>query len=424
MNNHNTTKQGDIFEKKVYDVIYGLLINNEFYINKKNSIIYCKRRYYSESRKDHITFDISIETFIPNSKNFSLLTIIECKNYGKAGVPVDDIEEFDSKLNQVGEHNTKGIIVTNSHFQKGAINLAKSKKIALIRINDRNEIDWINYRKEKTITNTLVSIDSLLSSDKFSSNFIGLYNKNIFSELPSLLVELGVIDKYVNRLQYINIPFKTENEIEKIILELEWHEFYSYSKLDISKLCKYLNNKYNLTFNFDTVLGYSQTNKILGHIRFKPLEISISKELFVDINRWRFTLAHEIGHLILHYDYLIEYFEENSDNEATLDFNIQNKFSLDNKRLEIQANIFASRLLMPQDKFYHYVMDYFQKERIYKGYLYLDNQKCNINLTMKLLLRLQEIFGVSKETIKIRLLSQGLLNDVTDTSLQSMLIRR
>ena len=153
---------------------------------------------------------------------------------------------------------------------------------------------------------------------------------------------------------------------------------------------------------------------------FRPLEISISKELLTDNNRWRFTLAHEIAHLILHYDDLIGYFDENIDNEQTLDVNSSNLLLFYNKRLEIQANIFASRLLIPQEKLIYHVNDYFDRKRINKGHLYFDWQKCNIDLRMKLLWELESIFGVSKEAAKIRLISQGLLIDATDTSLQKL----
>lgn len=423
MNNESTTKKGDTFENKVFGIIQGLLFTDEFYVSGKKSRIFSKKDYYSKSRKDSIIFDISIETYLNNADNYSLLSIIECKNYGNKGVPVDDVEEFDSKLNQIGEHNTKGIIVTNSHFQKGAINLAKSKKIGLIRINEKNEVDWINYRKDRKIDFFLNATDKL-SAENLDSNFVGLYNQKNFIDLPNILIEFGIIDRYVNKPRYINLPYRTEIEIDNIIRDYGLYDFYSDGKLDSNQICVYLKDKYKLTFDFNKNLGFSQSNKILGKIGFKPLEISISKDLLSDNNRWRFTLAHEIGHLILHYDDLIGYFDENIENEQTLDINVDNLLSFNNKRLEIQANIFASRLLIPQEKFIHHVMDYFVRERINKGHLYFDWQKCNIDLTMKLLRELENSFGVSKEAAKVRLISQGLLIDATDTSLQNMFKRR
>lgn len=64
--------------------------------------------------------DISIETYLNDSQNYTLLTIIECKNYDEK-VPVDDVEEFDSKLRQIAEHNIKGIMISPSSFQSGRL---------------------------------------------------------------------------------------------------------------------------------------------------------------------------------------------------------------------------------------------------------------------------------------------------------------
>lgn len=424
MNKENSITKGDTFENKVFDIIQGLLFNDEFYLSNKKSQIFSKKGYFSDSRKDNIIVDISIETYLDNVDKYSILSIIECKNYGKKGVPIDDVEEFDSKLNQIGEHNTKGIIVTNSHFQKSAIKFAVSKKIGLVRIKEHNEIDWVNYRKDRKHDFSLNSIESNLSSGNKSHNFIGLYNKKSFVDLPNILIEIGIIDKYVNKPRYINLPYRAVFEIDNKIKDLGLYEFYLEGKLDTNQICKYLKDKYKLSFNFDNDLGFIETNKILGKITFKPLEISISKDLKSDNHRWRFTLAHEIGHFILHFDDLRSYFDENMDNELTLDLNSDRLFSFYNKRLEIQANIFASRLLIPQENFINHVKDYFIRERINKGHLYYDWQKCNIDLTMRLLWELENIFDVSKEAAKIRLISQGLLIDATDTSLQRIFQRR
>ncbi len=424
INHENSTQKGDTFENKVFGIIQGLLNNDEFYVPSKKSQIFSKKKYFSERRKDYISVDISIETYINSENKYSVLSIIECKNYSQKGVPVDDVEEFDSKLNQIGEHNTKGIIVTSSHFQKSAIILAESKKIGLIRINEKNEVDWVNYRKESKNDFSLNSIRSKLSSANIISNFVGFYNQHSFIDLPNFLIEVGIIDKYINKPKYIILPYRTEIEIEGIIKDLGLYRFYSDGKLDSNLICEYFRENSGLSFNFNNDLGYFESNKVLGKITFKPLEISISKDLLSDNNRWRFTLAHEIGHFILHYNDLSSYLDENIENEITLDINLDKQLSLDNKRMEIQANIFASRLLIPQDQFIRHVSDYFNRERINRGRLYFDSQKCNQELTMKLLHELENIFGVSKEAVKIRLISQKLLIDARDTAFQNFSQRR
>ena len=84
------------------------------------------------------------------------------------------------------------------------------------------------------------------------------------------------------------------------------------------------------------------------------------------LNRQRFTLAHELGHLVLLHEFHEPHFET---------FNGTSK-----NPLEIQANIFASNLLMP------------------KSFLKLDVKNKSMNLE-KLLLKYQ----VSKEAFQYRL---------------------
>lgn len=71
------------------------------------------------------------------------LYIVECKHYNHR-VPVDDVEEFHSKLDDIGAH--KGIMFTTIGYQSGAIKAARGRGIALaVLTKDRlsNQIDYI-----------------------------------------------------------------------------------------------------------------------------------------------------------------------------------------------------------------------------------------------------------------------------------------
>ena len=97
----STTAKGNLFEDEVYTLLEKLLSDDELYVNAKRSSIYRKKRYFSESRKSNIIVDISIESSIAGAEDYSKLTIVECKDTKRA-VSVDDIEEFDSKIRQIG----------------------------------------------------------------------------------------------------------------------------------------------------------------------------------------------------------------------------------------------------------------------------------------------------------------------------------
>jgi len=250
--------------------------------------------------------------------------------------------------------------------------------------------------------------------------FIALLGNKSFETIPDLFIEYGLIDRYSNKSKFVAVPYKTEQQICNIIDSLPIDKFYKRNRLEIDDICSVLSPIYKVDFKFDSELDFQ--NGVLGKITFNPLEIHIAKDLKSDVCRWRFTFAHEIGHLVLHYKRLVDYLDEYIDDEHTISFN-QDYSIYFNKRLEIQANLFASRLLLPQEPLLRIVNDYFKRERIYKGYLFLDSQPCNMDLTFRLLRELQDYFGVSKEVAKYRLISLGLIKDTTDNSIQGILKR-
>lgn len=101
--------------------------------------------YFSRARNKDIQFDVSVEFRLSPEAEPSILWIWECKDYGSL-VPVDDVEEFHSKLEQVGSDRTKGTIITRHGFQESALEYARSKGIGLARLFPSAEVDWILYR--------------------------------------------------------------------------------------------------------------------------------------------------------------------------------------------------------------------------------------------------------------------------------------
>jgi Zn-dependent peptidase ImmA (M78 family) len=413
----NTYTQGDSFENKTFEILKTLLNNDDFYVSGKKSKIFRKKAYYSEKRQSEIIFDIAIETYLDNSEQYSLLTLIECKNYGKP-IPVNDLEEFDSKIRQVSEHNTKGILITNNSFQSGAHKFALSTGIGLVRVSNNDEFEWIVRRKTEIANLTKEEITSSFENDDqgISVNFISAINGNQFTNLADLLLHLDIIDFFKHKEKFINIPFVTEIRIDEIIARIETYGVYTNKLLDENKLCNFLESKYSVSFEFD----FDLENNTLGKIEFDPLAIKITKSLRGDIARWRFTLAHEVGHLILHYKLLKDKLEERSDNDNSLSYKYHTS-EMTSKRLEFQANVFASHLLLPINSLFEVVEKYFIEERIHKKQLYWDNQPVNQQLVLTLLNRISQIFLVSIEVARIRLIALGLLIDNRFTSIRDIL---
>jgi len=403
-----STEKGTRLENQVFDLISKLLREDNFIVPKKTSKVFKKKGYYSLKREKDIIFDVTIETTLPNADKYSILTVIECKNLNKK-VTVDDIEEFGSKINQVGEHNTKGILITTHSFQESALQIAKKEGIGLVRLNSTNEIQWINYRRISKESKHFENELELTDETFLNQPFVCKIGEMKIANFADLLLELSLIDYFKDSEEFIEIPFITHDRFNYIVDKLYKNNVYDDAVLNFDKLTKFLEPKYNVKFEFDLI----EAENYLGKIEFNPLVIKISNKARTDRNRWRFTLAHEIGHLILHSPILKERIQEKNDNENTLAL----KYSSSNKnaeRLEIQANLFASYLLLPENILLKVMNAIFIEYRIHRKCLYLDSQPVNQREVFEILYKLSDFFQVSIESIKIRLMKLNLLVDKTD----------
>src|SRR5690606_13776906 len=98
--------------------------------------------------------------------------------------------------------------------------------------------------------------------------------------------------------------------------------------LDTEKLIKFISERYPIEIKREEI------KPLMGKIEFNPLKITIDSTL--DPHRLRFTLCHEIGHLVLHRN-LLDNKADKVDDEYTLSLN-NNVFDLNTRRIEIQAN--------------------------------------------------------------------------------------
>lgn len=141
---------GTELEDRVFEIVKGLVQSNQFMISNPYVKVHKKKAYYSKDRGADITFDVTVEKYLDDpykDDNLypSIIVVIECKDYS-GSIPVNDVEEFHAKLQQVGADNTKGIMITReATYQKGAINFAASQHIALARILPDNQVSYVLY---------------------------------------------------------------------------------------------------------------------------------------------------------------------------------------------------------------------------------------------------------------------------------------
>ena len=166
-------EKGKTLELQVKESLEVELSQDRLGISQNATKVYHRKSYYSSERGSEIEIDVSLEVFRPDANDPFLIWAWECKDYHH-NVPIGDIEEFHSKLEQIGLHKTKGTVVCRHGFQKGAISFAEAKAIGLARILPDGII--IRLREAtQTVTKSFIEFGLIeQDSEKLESMFYGL----------------------------------------------------------------------------------------------------------------------------------------------------------------------------------------------------------------------------------------------------------
>jgi hypothetical protein len=163
-------------------------------IDPRAATIHTEKAYPSRAGRSPILADVALEIRRHPGAPPYLVWIWECKDY-KHSIPVDDVEEFHGKLEQLGVHCTKGTIICRTRFQKGAVATAEHWGIGMARLLPDGSI--IRLREgSRNLTIDLVRF-GLVEDDttKLTTTFYGLTSNGepvtsmkrlIQSELDSL----------------------------------------------------------------------------------------------------------------------------------------------------------------------------------------------------------------------------------------------
>jgi len=434
----NTVSKGDSFEDEVFTLFEKLLLAGQLWFKPECAQIFRKKQYFSKDRSDYIVVDISIETYSAGADQWSILTVIECKNYTH-NVPVNDIEEFSAKLSQIAGHNVKGIVATSFAFQKGSISFAKSKGIALVRILPSKDVFWdLRRRSKEKMTTTHIArkafeIEHALTDPKYSNMSVrtfALIDDHLTHSLDEVLqllhkqsIKRGVIPESVATAARTSVAAADEvSFLDNDHLERAANDLVARSALkggqittatDLGPICRFLESSTGVSFDNDTDLGTDARGyHILGKIVSLPPTIKVSSAIKGDLERSRFTLAHEIGHLVLgHLEYLNQESFSDRQYESTDVVLDAEKFI---KRMEIQANKFAAFLLLPRSAFLNQlssIVEMLQINPRASYVLYVDDQPCNQQAFHRVTGSLKKTFKVSKRVVEYHLKNLGLLTD-------------
>ncbi|MGP9691909.1 ImmA/IrrE family metallo-endopeptidase [Psychrobacter sp. AOP30-A2-5] len=377
----NTTEKGDNFEDKVLTLLMEEIESFNTFINPKNHMkVFKKKKYYSRFRKNDIEFDIAIEVYQDEKiPNYSSLILIECKDY-KGAVGVDQVNKFLQDVRDLSEgnfsYNLKPIMAISSNLAKSAFNVALERNVGLIKINESDGLKWVLNRsfEKYGINQALSSKDIFVHSDQpnyYNSNWFFYSENRWFSSFKDYLRDITGQKDECSKSQVVYFSKDTlENIAKEILTKIEYldgvvclSDLLSYEVLKSVKLYK-------------DVIPSVHEKSLLGRVDFKSNEIFIYKKEIEDEKRDRFTLAHELSHILLGHS---QYLDKDSFEEHDL-ASIQ---VLDNSmvaKLEFQANYLASCLLVPSEQLAKAFLKIYSELGLKRRgvfWIYLDNQAEN-----------------------------------------------
>jgi len=211
-----------------------------------------------------------------------------------------------------------------------------------------------------------------------------------------------------------------EKLAERLLCEFNPSLLNAVGEIPIVDILKYIKEKDNLVINYDHMESVNNV-KILGRINISQRLICFDEDLANDNQKrtiFRFTIAHEIGHWILHsekpliLDRTQKILRELVDTENSI--MPKKTFITSRDWVEHHANVFAAALLMPS-KLYKQALVNIQYNdlgiRNRLGIIYLDDNDYNRKDYNNTISQLSVTFGVSFTSAKIRLETLGLLCD-------------
>jgi Zn-dependent peptidase ImmA (M78 family) len=379
----NTTAKGDAFEKRALTIIKNMIDDKRIAVMADAYSICEKKPYYSHDRRGDIIFDLTIEVTPPGANKYSLIYIIECKDY-KTPVSIDRLEAFCSKVEQVSPRNSKAIFITTSRFQKSAKNFADSKGIMLVGVDETNFYNVILYNKIRSSSSIpfLNNLSDLDVNEKF-------LEKDIDDTILSGILKIdrtNIATIFYSKLDIESVANEILSKIDPSISDGK-------DRVTIEALVNYTNK--SLGFKVKN----TQAPNELGSIDIGNRIIKVNHSLY-STRRYKFVLAHEIGHYILH-DGLV-FNDEVLYNMSDSEYNFRtDRYTLRNDKnwIEWQANYFATCLTMPKYYTIARLFYYQQTLGLQEGNLYIDDDIINIKSFAKILDLLSFHFELSKSSI-------------------------
>ena len=128
------------YEDFIYGICYALNVESK-------ATVYRDKTYTGRISGRRIKMEVSFEAHLLGAR---ILGLVECKCY-KSRVEVSDVEEFHSKVDDIGAH--KGIMFTTVGYEDGAVKVAKGRGIALFILREGQEPNEIRIETRAAHSN-------------------------------------------------------------------------------------------------------------------------------------------------------------------------------------------------------------------------------------------------------------------------------
>lgn len=409
----NSTKKGDELEDTFYEYLLGQKRRGELIYGlypSQNCEIFKKKGYYCRERGNDVQFDIVIEIHQIGRKDPFSYIVFECKNY-ENDIPETCVTDFSDKLGRIFRHAAKGVLVVSSRLQSGADKLARSRSLGIVKY-DKAGLEVVADRsaryclESRFVKSQIFRSERPIKALKFSAFYNGKFFGTIDRFLRSLEPRLSLNDEIEDGSALLSVPYLSAEHIEKSAQEVLEQVGYKTGPVDLKKICSMLSIDLQFSRN---LIKDEEGALILGSANFDRKSISIN--FHDNENRERFTLGHEIGHFYLKHD---RYIRSETIVERDLFFDSEAEDFFNYERLELQANSFSSNIILPNHAFRAAIgmarAELDIRDRGH-GYIYVDDQPCNLLTYVQLLSSLSLYFAVSKQVIEIKLKKMNLLTD-------------
>lgn len=319
-----------------------------------------------------------------------------------------DIMELVGRFSKKQFKYTKMYVASTSEFTEKVISEAKDNFIGLIRIRPGYEIIDKDFIVPRTATNGKdeASLMAMFKGEKEMSVPMIVCDGSHIS--PSLAHILDHHSQSVSRSDLMRAPYLTNEEIEKKADSLNRNDVEKFLRLDLDNLLSDDEFSFSInTFEIAISLGiYFERRHIencKSYIDIETKHVVLSSDNKPGSAIDCFSLAHELGHFVLH-SYLLQH---KHINYKLLDPSEKSWF-------EHHANFFASCLLMPavivKILYEHYYKIRFRTEdvKILKIIGNIDKDKMSRSIVEPIAHRMK----VSVKTAAIRLVKMGLAVEI------------